>query len=160
MTSDAKIGLLLGLVFIFIIAFVINGLPRFRKATNGSEMTTNMVSSQDDTQPIASRERNAPGVFSWTEQNNEQNIQETQPPIEQKEDVRFKMQLSDDVSVAKDTSIMENADETESPAAQEVEPATPSQITEEIIETDKTKADKPAKTVWPKFYVVSEDDRD
>ena len=27
MTSDAKIGLLLGLVFIFVIAFVINGLP-------------------------------------------------------------------------------------------------------------------------------------
>ena len=34
MTSDAKIGLLLGLVFIFIIAFVINGLPRFRRAVS------------------------------------------------------------------------------------------------------------------------------
>ena len=30
MTSDAKIGLLLGLVFIFVIAFVINGLPNLR----------------------------------------------------------------------------------------------------------------------------------
>jgi nucleoid-associated protein YgaU len=30
MTSDAKIGLLLGLIFIFIIAFVINGLPSLR----------------------------------------------------------------------------------------------------------------------------------
>ena len=29
MTTDAKIGLLLGLVFIVIIAFVINGLPSF-----------------------------------------------------------------------------------------------------------------------------------
>ncbi len=29
MTSDAKIGLLLGLVFIFVIAFIINGLPNF-----------------------------------------------------------------------------------------------------------------------------------
>ncbi|MHC4666559.1 MAG: hypothetical protein ACYS9T_11500 [Planctomycetota bacterium] len=29
MTSDAKIGLLLGLVFIFTVAFIINGLPRF-----------------------------------------------------------------------------------------------------------------------------------
>jgi nucleoid-associated protein YgaU len=30
MTSDAKIGLLLGLIFIFVIAFVINGLPSLR----------------------------------------------------------------------------------------------------------------------------------
>ena len=30
MTRDTKIGLLLGLVFIFIIAFLINGLPRLR----------------------------------------------------------------------------------------------------------------------------------
>ena len=30
MTSDAKIGLLLGLVFIFVIAFIINGLPNLK----------------------------------------------------------------------------------------------------------------------------------
>ncbi len=36
MTSDAKIGLLLGLVFIFIIAFVINGLPRFQNSVDNS----------------------------------------------------------------------------------------------------------------------------
>ncbi len=35
MTSDAKIGLLLGLVFIFVIAFVINGLPSLRPPTMG-----------------------------------------------------------------------------------------------------------------------------
>jgi hypothetical protein len=34
MTSDAKVGLLLGLFFIFVIAFIINGLPRFRSDTN------------------------------------------------------------------------------------------------------------------------------
>jgi len=155
MTSDAKIGLLLGLVFIFIIAFVINGLPRFRKATNGSEMTTNMVSSQNDTQPIGSRERNAPGVFNWTEQDSEQKIQETPTPIEQKEDVRFKMQLPDDVSAAKDASIMEIADEAESPVDQQVEPTAPAQTPEEITEADKT---KPAEPIWPKVYVVCEDD--
>ena len=48
MTSDAKVGLLLGLIFIFIIAFVLNGMPRFRKAANNSELTTNMVNSQND----------------------------------------------------------------------------------------------------------------
>ena len=43
MTSDAKIGLLLGLVFIFIIAFIINGLPKLRGETDSNELTTNMV---------------------------------------------------------------------------------------------------------------------
>lgn len=155
MTSDAKIGLLLGLVFIFIIAFVINGLPRFRNATNGSEMTTNMVSLQNDTQPIGSRERQAPGVFDWTEQANEQTYQETQPPLEQKEDVRFKIQLPNDISVAKDTSIMEIADEVESTVPKPVEPAPPVQIPEERIEVKKP---KPARPAWPKAYVVSEGD--
>jgi nucleoid-associated protein YgaU len=155
MTSDAKIGLLLGLVFIFIIAFVINGLPRFRSATNGSEMTTNMVSLQNDTQPIGSRERQAPGVFDWTEQANEQTYEETQPPLEQKEDIRFKIQLPNDISVAKDTSIMEIADEVESTVPEPVEPAPPVQIPEERIEVKKP---KPARPAWAKVYVVSEGD--
>lgn len=38
MTTDAKVGLLLGLVFIVIIAFLINGLPDFLKASDGSEL--------------------------------------------------------------------------------------------------------------------------
>ncbi len=155
MTSDAKIGLLLGLVFISIIAFVINGLPRFRSATNGSEMTTNMVSSQNDTQPIGSRERQAPGLFGWTEQANEPTYEETQPPLEQKEDVRFKIQLPNDISVAKDTSIMEIADEVESTVPEPIEPAPPVQISEEKIEA---KTPKPARPALPKVYVVSEGD--
>jgi len=40
MTSDAKIGLLLGLVFIFVIAFVINGLPSLRPPIGKVEATT------------------------------------------------------------------------------------------------------------------------
>jgi nucleoid-associated protein YgaU len=46
MTSDAKVGLLLGLVFIFVIAFLINGLPRFSTGSdkNNNELTTNIVS--------------------------------------------------------------------------------------------------------------------
>ena len=155
MTSDAKIGLLLGLVFIFIIAFVINGLPRFRSITNGSEMTTNMVSSQNDTQPIGSRERQAPGVFDWTEQANEQTYQETQPSLEQKEDIRFKIQFPNNISVAKDASIMEIVDEVESAAPKEVEPAptpaTPVKIPEKEIEV---KTPKPARPSRPKVYVV------
>lgn len=155
MTSDAKIGLLLGLVFIFVIAFVINGLPRFRSATNGSEMTTNMVSSQNNTQPIGTRERQAPGVFDWTEQTNEQTYEETHPPLEQKEDVRFKIQLPNDISVAKDTSIMEIDDEVESTVSKPVEPAPAAQIPEEKIEVKKPRPARPAR---PKVYVVGDGD--
>ena len=54
MTSDAKIGLLLGLVLIFIIAFVVNGLPDFRKDTGSNELTTTMMERQLG---LADRER-------------------------------------------------------------------------------------------------------
>ena len=62
MTSDAKIGLLLGLVFIFIIAFVINGFPRFRTAPDNNDLTL----SQDFIQPepLGANIRNAAGVFN------------------------------------------------------------------------------------------------
>ena len=59
MTSDAKIGLLLGLVFIFVIAFIINGLPAFSTAdsNNSNELTTNMVSYRSSELAIGERER-------------------------------------------------------------------------------------------------------
>lgn len=38
MTTDAKVGLLLGLVFIVIIAFLINGLPDFLKPSDAGEL--------------------------------------------------------------------------------------------------------------------------
>jgi len=55
MTSDAKIGLLLGLAFIFIIAFLINGLPRFRDGANNNELTTDS--------PVLEKE--PPGLAAW-----------------------------------------------------------------------------------------------
>ena len=57
MTTDAKIGLLLGLVFIFIIAFIINGLPNFQNNANNNELTTNMINSQNTPLGIAAKER-------------------------------------------------------------------------------------------------------
>ncbi len=38
MTSDAKVGMLLGLVFIFIIAFLVNGFPSFIEGANNNEL--------------------------------------------------------------------------------------------------------------------------
>ncbi|HEY5140445.1 MAG TPA: hypothetical protein VIJ25_14180, partial [Methylococcales bacterium] len=43
MTTDAKIGLLLGLVFIVIIAFVINGLPSFHNNSASNDLTRDYV---------------------------------------------------------------------------------------------------------------------
>lgn len=43
MTSDAKIGLLLGLVFIFVIAFIINGLPTLQPRMGKAEVPLNQV---------------------------------------------------------------------------------------------------------------------
>ena len=152
MTSDAKIGLLLGLVFIFIIAFAINGLPRFH--SNSSELTTNMVSSPDSL-GIAGKERKVQEVFNRTEQDKEEPIEEVRAPIEEKENIRFKMPLPSDISVAKDTSIMETPDEIEPAAPEPVEPARPAQIPEEKIVVKKT---EPAKPVLSKVYTVSEGD--
>ncbi|MBN1508824.1 MAG: LysM peptidoglycan-binding domain-containing protein [Sedimentisphaerales bacterium] len=67
MTSDAKIGLLLGLIFIFVIAFIINGLPSLRPQTTKGEVTTNMMPTQDENLVLAERERKAQETISWSE---------------------------------------------------------------------------------------------
>ena len=145
MTSDAKIGLLLGLVFIFMIAFIINGLPRFRSDTNSSELTTTWVSQQDDSPGIADRERKAQEVFNWTKQAKKELVDEVQRPSEGEEDIRFEMPLPARPSaLKKDDSIMKTAG-----------PAAPAPTA-----NDKTKARKPesVKPALPKTYVVTEGD--
>jgi hypothetical protein len=87
MTSDAKIGLLLGLVCIFIIAFVINGLPRFRNVVSSNELTTTMndiVGTENGAVGIGSNERNAPGVFDW-----EETVTEEVSPVVAQEDTGY-----------------------------------------------------------------------
>jgi nucleoid-associated protein YgaU len=67
MTRDAKIGLLLGLVFIFIIAFIINGLPSLGRG-DGNELTRNMARPQ----------RN-PGIGTEARQATQRNITPVRP---------------------------------------------------------------------------------
>ncbi len=57
MTRDAKIGLLLGLAFIFVIAFIVNGLPSLRgsRDKDSNELTAGMVIPNREA--IGSRER-------------------------------------------------------------------------------------------------------
>ena len=45
MTSDAKVGLLLSLIFIFIIAFIINGLPNFFRGADNNRLTQDYLNN-------------------------------------------------------------------------------------------------------------------
>lgn len=64
MTSDAKIGLLLGLVFIFIIAFIINGLPKFR-ANSDADSNKLTIDLASDSVGLADNERQAQETLDW-----------------------------------------------------------------------------------------------
>jgi len=144
MTSDAKVGLLLGLVFIFIIAFIINGLPRFRSDTSNSELTTNYARQQDDSPGIADREHKAQEVFNYARQVRRKAVDEVQSPSEDQERIRFKMPLPERASVVtKDDSI------------DQVKPAAAVPTTD-----DKTQAKEPesVKPALPRTYVVTEGD--
>lgn len=63
MTSDAKIGLLLGLVFIFVIAFIINGLPNF--GNHSQAEATPMSAFVDDSLGVAGNAQNAQQQLDW-----------------------------------------------------------------------------------------------
>jgi nucleoid-associated protein YgaU len=64
MTSDAQIGLLLGLVFIFVIAFVINGLPSLRPPLSKVEANTTVL-PDENFEGVARKTEAA--VTNWTE---------------------------------------------------------------------------------------------
>ena len=96
MTSDAKIGLLLGLVFIFVIAFIINGLPNLRGEANNNELTTNMVNSGNAPLGVADKERKAQETLNWTELQQKPTLDANQPNpalADEKGDVRFALPL-------------------------------------------------------------------
>lgn len=63
MSSEAKIGLLVGLVFIFLIAFIINGIPVFHKNTDNNKLSTNMVSHENTPPGLAAKERRIQQAF-------------------------------------------------------------------------------------------------
>ncbi len=67
MTSEAKIGLLLGLVFIFLIAFIINGIPIFHKGTDNNKLSTSMVSLENTPPGLAAKERRIQQAFESAE---------------------------------------------------------------------------------------------
>jgi len=142
MTSDSKIGLLLGLVFIFIIAFIINGLPNFRHNTNTNELTTNMTSFDDDSLGIGTKERKAQEALNLKELLEKQPFGEVQTPLEDKPEVRSVTPLPQSTQVVKEPQ----------PETAMVQPSSVS------AKETEDKRPQPAKTTWPKIYVVNEGD--
>ncbi len=99
MTSDAKIGLLLGLVFIFIISFLVNGLPSFSKGGDNNELTGTMVGFQENAPGIGTRERE---VINLSEPVKKQAPLVARRPVS-KPDIRFRTELPKRTPVVKKT---------------------------------------------------------
>ena len=143
MTSDAKIGLLLGLLFIFIIAFIINGLPGFREDANNNELTTNMVDLRNSPPGLAARERKAREVFNRIEPVRKQVFDEVQSPSAGNQDIRFRTPLPKSTSIVKETVGVESV-----ASAQPL----PVAKKKEVCRVER------GKPTLPKIYVVGEGD--
>ena len=148
MTSDAKIGLLLGLAFIFIIAFVINGLPNFHKISDDNELATNMTSIEDNSLGIGSKERKVQANIDWKDVVERQPFDKVQSPLEDQQEIRSVTPLPNS------TLVLEKPDdfiETQSKKAMVLP------LPVEIKNTEKKKP-KHARETWPKTYVVKQGD--
>jgi nucleoid-associated protein YgaU len=138
MASDAKIGLLLGLVFIFIIALIINGLPSFHENGNNNQLTTNMVHSQNSPPAIAAKER---GVINLRESVGRKHTQGEMPSTGN-QDVLPAAAVPESASAAEETAAVEAI----TAAAQTVAAKD---------EGQKTESDE---AILSKIYVVNEGD--
>lgn len=92
MTSDAKIGLLVGLVFIFVIAFIINGLPGSRQKQDSNKLTKEMVGLEDRQPGLGGKERRVQFSFDRARPSEGQYIRPVGPDGGEQQ-VRFTMQL-------------------------------------------------------------------
>jgi len=149
MTSDAKIGLLLGLVFIFLIAFVINGLPTFRKSAENEDLKNEML---DSSRP--------PGIAAMERRVNEGELAETVGPVAHapaigNPDIAFKSLFPPSSVVGQETDIVKPpAIITDGNATTPVAPGEPSPalVKQEIAGVE------PVRAGWPKFHTVVEGD--
>ena len=94
MTSDAKVGLLLGLVFIVIIAFLINGLPDYLKADPGDEtINTSLTGFNNNSTGLTAQAEEAINTINGTNDLSAQELAVTLPSAETYRDVRYTTQL-------------------------------------------------------------------
>jgi nucleoid-associated protein YgaU len=143
MTSDAKVGLLLGLFFIFVIAFIINGLPRFSSDTNNNELTT-MANSPNDSY-IGANERKARETINQERpvRNRSRGTTEAQEATGDEGGYRYKRLLSQD-------NVAVNNEQVKTTTDDKVKPPTP--------DTRKVNTAKKVKPDLPKVYIVQAGD--
>lgn len=148
MTSDAKIGLLLGLFFIFVIAFIINGLPRFRSETNNNELTT-MANSPNDSY-IGSNERKARTALSreMPGRIRREGIEESQKVTRDENKVRYKRPLPEDNVALRDERLTTTTED-------KVRRTVPAADAKKETEVNVPRQVKPD---LPKIYVVQDGD--
>lgn len=146
MTSDAKVGLLLGLFFIFVIAFIINGLPRFRSDTNSNELTT-MANSPNDSY-IGFNERKARASFRRERpvRNRSQSVAEAKEATKDEGEYRYKRPLSQD-------SVAVKGEQVTATTGDKVRPTAP-----DTNKQTKVNVPKQVKPDLPKIYVVQDGD--
>jgi len=140
MTRDAKIGLLLGLVFIFVIAFIINGLPGSGRRENSNELTANLVGPQSGSPGLAVRERRVPLALNEPGPRRSQSAEPARPYIAEQH-TRFSMALP------------------QVPPGLDEQPQTGGSAAKRLAEAAKqVAAEAPPKQVLPRFYVVQNGD--
>jgi nucleoid-associated protein YgaU len=164
MTSDAKIGLLLGLVFIFVIAFLINGLPGLHHKDDTNKLTTNMVGLQSSPPGIGANERK---VQMTLDQPAAPAVDSTTPPESAADstDTRFTMALPQNTPAATDAAPATTPAVDSAPAAPTVTDtvavaASPSADNVAVGPAQSPPVVKAytAKPAVPKSYVVEESD--
>ncbi|MFA5422731.1 MAG: LysM peptidoglycan-binding domain-containing protein [Phycisphaerae bacterium] len=108
MTRDAKIGLLLGLLFIFVIAFIINGLPSLGRS-DGNELTRNMA-----------RPQRKPGIGTEGRQVAQRTITPVRPVVPPAQPQQVEPQVSQQTqsNVRFETQIPQTAVQTSQPIGQ------------------------------------------
>ncbi len=183
MTSDAKVGLLLGLLFIFIIAFVINGWNSGDEENN-NELTGDMIKLQHQPSPIGQQERTAARQLSRMENHYRENTsaqtqsaQSHQISPQNHQRVRTTLplpKLSEDMQAALRKTKFDTTQPTEptrqkqtppirrdlsKPSDKNITNAPQKQTEEESTKTtEKIRVIKPPKPQWPKMHVVKEGD--
>jgi len=151
MSSDAKVGLLLGLIFIFIIAFVVNGLPSFLKGKPSNDLTTENV--RYDGKPIGQRERLANREVS------DQSVR-LQIPVSGNQQAGSSQQAVDTVNKTEQAS---RADEiknivTVGPAERQIPAGEAGTSQVDSNQTVAVTINPPVVQAQPKIYVISEGD--
>ncbi len=139
MTTDAKIGLLLSLIFIFIIAFIINGLPNFIRGDDSNKLMQDYLTKLRNYEPdITQGAREVVEVVN--NQGYVKKVEVEEGRGEEDKVIRYKQLLPRVVPVMSDSAVTKT---------------TALQVEERSREIQSASSAKPA---GPKIYVVQNDD--